>query len=130
MFNRHLIIQNNNSEYLYLYIDNFYEFSKEFDKNVSDRKTLSELIEKYINDHNVKFNGLKVFLVASGIVISYVILSNPVNEWKSNNIPLVEYMNSINKIHILNEKKDDTEIIKELVNQKISSDLPIKEIKK
>ena len=76
MFNRHLIINNGKSEDLYLYIDNYYEFSTDLLNSKIRRNTMFDIIYKYINLKKINFNGNKIFLVFKGIVIGYVLTNN------------------------------------------------------
>lgn len=75
MFYKYEIKTENNKEVLYLYVDDNYEFSKEFMNN-SGSNDLYSKIKKYISDMKIKFNGVKICLVVSGIVITLLLSSN------------------------------------------------------
>lgn len=127
MFNRHLIIQNNNIEYLYLYINNFFEFSKELDKKVSNKRTIQEMINDYLTTNNLDFKGYKVFLVVSGIIISHIILNNNFlnkNKLKDNNSTKIDYIETIDNINIKSDY-DNSEVINDLIDKRVLINLPI-----
>jgi len=115
MFNRYLIVNNNNQESLYLYINNYYEFSSDFNSSIKKNYDLKSLIKRYIRDKHIIFNGTKVFLVVAGIVISYVIIDNsiPMNKnWISDFEPI--------------KKDDETETINDLIDTRSNINIPIR----
>ena len=68
MFNGFRVINDN---YIYLFLDNNYEFSS--DVNTKDKKQ-NKIIEEcsnYLNKHNLKFNN-RLYFVSNGIVIGYI----------------------------------------------------------
>lgn len=113
MFNRYLIIKNRNTEDLYLYMNDYYEFSSEFNSGEKLQKNLRDIVTSYIREKNIKFNGRKIFIVLSGIVISYVTLDSTIplkNSWVSDFEPII--------------KDDDrSDIIQELIDTKVELDI-------
>jgi stage II sporulation protein D len=103
MFYGHLITRDNDdNEVLYLFIDNNFEFSKEFEnKNEESRKeNLITHIKNYLKNRKIKFNGKKIFLVISGIVIGTITLGG----FKKTNLdlnikPKTEYVVSLDKFN-------------------------------
>jgi len=116
MFDRYLIVNNNNQESLYLYINNYYEFSNDFNSSIKKNYDLKSLIKRYIRDKKIIFKGTKVFLVVAGIVISYVIIDN--------NIPLDK--NWISDFEPIYEDKDHTETINDLIDTRTEINIPIR----
>jgi len=116
MFDRYLIVNNNNQESLYLYINNYYEFSNDFNSSIKKNNNLKSLIKRYIRYKKIIFKGTKVFLVVAGIVISYVIIDN--------NIPLDK--NWISDFEPIYEDKDHTETINDLIDTRTEINIPIR----
>lgn len=116
MFDRYLIVNNNNQESLYLYINNYYEFSNDFNSSIKKNYDLKNLIKKYIRDKHIIFNGTKVFLVVAGIVISYVIIDN--------NVPLDK--NWISDFEPIKEDEDKTETINDLIDTRSNINIPVR----
>lgn len=133
MFAGYKIKELDNEECLFLYIDNKYEFSKEFISNNKikrkQKKNLYNHIIDYINEHKIKFNGKKVLLILNGFLITTIILGNINNV---DNQPSYRYVHSSSIYYKYNEiiKKDDDEIsiIKEENDAKIT-ETPITEEK-
>ena len=115
MFNRYLIINNGSCEDLYLYIDNYYEFSGDLLNSKIRRNTMFDMIYKYINLKKIKFNGNKIFLVFNGIVIGYV-LTNNFNFNNPNDILYYEYIDKIRNYNNV----DKTESIPELIDNYVT----------
>lgn len=64
-----------NNQYIYLYLDNNYEFAN--DINTRDKKQ-SEIIKdtkKFIENHNIGFSD-KLYYVSNGVVIGYITKNN------------------------------------------------------
>ena len=113
MFNRYLIIRNKGVESLYLYIDDYYEFSSDFNSGAKINKNIKDVINIYIKDNKIVFNGIKVFIVLAGVVISYVILDS--------NIPIDK--NWISAFEPVIKNTDKTETINDLIDKKIEIDI-------
>lgn len=112
MFSRYLIMRHNDKESLYLYIDDYYEFSSDFNSGAKINKNLKDIIYKYIKDNKIIFNGTKVFIVLAGIVISYVILDNTIpidKHWISDFDPVIK-------------NTDKTETINDLIDKEVEID--------
>ena len=76
-------IDNNNEEVLFLYINYNYEFAN-FE---SKKKNIIKNIKDYIIEHKINFNGSKIKLVVSGIVLCTLILTrNDLINYKNNNL--------------------------------------------
>ena len=73
MFYNYKMLEVNNEEVLYLYINSMYEFSTELD-NHNKTKSIFNKITKYIKDMDIKFNGKKVMLVVNGLIVGSIIL--------------------------------------------------------
>lgn len=113
MFNRYLIIKNRNTEDLYLYMNNYYEFSSEFNSGEKRQKNLRDIVTRYIREKNINFKGKKVFIVLSGIVISYVVLDSSIpltNTWVADFEPVFQ-------------DNDKSEIIQDLIDTKSEIDI-------
>jgi stage II sporulation protein D len=78
MFYKHLIIDKENEETLYLFIDFNYEFSFDFDLKSKKEKiqTLYEQVIHYIKDKKINFKAGKIFLVVGGLVIGSLFIQN------------------------------------------------------
>ena len=68
MFNGFKIL---NKDYIYLYLDNRYEFAS--DKNTKERKeqTIINSTISFLNNHNLSFDK-RVYFVSNGNVIGYI----------------------------------------------------------
>lgn len=113
MFNRYLIIRNKGVESLYLYIDDYYEFSSDFNSGAKINKNIKDVINIYIKDNKIVFNGIKVFIVLAGVVISYVILDS--------NIPIDK--NWISDFEPVIKNTDKTETINDLIDKEVEIDI-------
>ena len=72
----HKIKKLNNEEVLFLYIDNQYEFAREFTKKKAKSQKLIKQVEKYTKRRKIEFNGVKIFLVVNGIALVSVLSLN------------------------------------------------------
>lgn len=125
MFYKHLIVKNGDGEeVLYLFINNNFEFSKEFgNQNEVERKeSMFARVKHYLKTRRVKFDGTKIFLVVSGVVIGTILLSNAtIRPLDINPTPKSQYMVSLDKFDeikipdknnieiVIPIQKDDTE---------------------
>lgn len=114
MFNRHLVIDNGSEQNLYLYVDNYYEFSSELLNSKVRKNIMFDMINKYIKLKKINFNGNKIFLVYNGIVIAYV-LTNNIDLNSPNDIIHYEYVEKLRNYY----NDDNTELIKELIDNYI-----------
>ena len=71
MIDNYKIKNKNNEEVLFLYINYSYEFGN-FNNN---KRGIIKVIKDYIKEHRIDFNGTKIKLVVSGIVLCTLILS-------------------------------------------------------
>lgn len=117
MFYKHFINENNDE--LYLFIDNNFEFSKELtNKNfIEKNESILDNVKKYLKEKNIKFNGKKILLVSSGIVVGTLFLSNPLPKTTSTNIePKVQYavsLENINDVKIPEKNNIENKIVVE-----------------
>ena len=125
MFYNYKILEVNNEEVLYLYVNSMYEFSSELDKN-NKPKSIFNKIKNYIKDMDIEFNGKKVMLVVNGLIIGSIMLitndfsninnKNTENEFISYN-ESIELDNNDN-VDIIDIDKD----IKTYLKDEISND--------
>ena len=75
MIKNYEIKKQNNEEVLYLYLDFSLEFAK---MNPSKEKTtINKEIDKYIKKNKIKFNGRKIMIMASGLLLGTCLLKSP-----------------------------------------------------
>ena len=74
MFSNYKVVNN----VLYLYVDFSCEIGNIFDKNSNNHLVYE--IKKYIKDKKIKFNGIKVVLLLSGLMLGTVYLNKPKQE--------------------------------------------------
>ena len=108
MFYNYKILEVNNEEVLYLYVNSIYEFSSELG-HFNRPKTIFNKVTDYIKDMNIKFEGKKVMLVVNGIIIGSIMLIN--NDFKD-----IDNKNMKNEFISYNEtidldKNDNIDII-------------------
>lgn len=68
MFNGYRIL---NSNYLYLFLDNNYEFGNDVNTREEKENKIKEECRKFINIHNLNFKD-RLYFVSNGIVIGYI----------------------------------------------------------
>lgn len=71
MFYKYLISNVNNNEILYLFLDNRYELSSEFSKDI-EKNSIQDKIQKYIKNNKINFNSGKIYLVSNNIIAASV----------------------------------------------------------
>ena len=71
MFYKYLISNINNNEILYLFLDNRYELSSEFPKDI-EKNSIQDKIQKYIKNNKINFNSGKIYLVSNNIIAASV----------------------------------------------------------
>lgn len=130
MFYNHLIINNeNDEEVLYLFVNNNFEFSKEFsNKNKLEKKSsLLFSVMQYIKRRRINFNGKKILLVVSGIVIGTIILSNiKQTETALATTPRIEYVISLDDLNkVIIPSKNNIEIISPTKEEPVKIEKPI-----
>ena len=108
MFYNYKILEVNNEEILYLYVNSIYEFSSEF--NYSNKpKSVFRKVKNYIKDMDIKFNGKKVMLVVNGLIIgSIMLITNDFSNINEQNIDN-EYISYNETIDL--DKNDNVDII-------------------
>ncbi len=113
MFYKYKIINKENNDYLYLFMNFNDEFSYDFLLQKTNEKVhnMYKKIITYINNNNINFKGGKVFLVVGGIVIGTLLISNlNLNEPKESINHNYQY---IQKIDIVKPNLIEEEIVKE-----------------
>jgi len=105
------------------------DFSQEFAKIKSDnkKKSINKIVEDFIKENKIKFNGKKVGIIVGGILVATIILSKPtINNNTFNNLK-PNY-----PIQLIADKGIDLEIPKptEEINTKISQPLEKHKLKR
>lgn len=134
MFYNYKILDVDNEEVLYLYVNSMYEFSSELDKSNKPR-SIFDKINKYIKDMDISFSGKKVMLVVNGIIIGTLVLvtndflnTNKKNQYISykeivdidedDNIDLIDKDNELSSFVKNNVSVNDSYIISNFVKMK------------
>lgn len=122
MFYNYKVLNVNNEEILYLYVNSIYEFSSELDHS-NKPKSIFNKVRDYIDIMNIKFNGKKVILVVNGLIIaSIVMITNDFSNLDKNN-NVISYKENIDI-----DVKDNIDVIdinsdtKGFTNNEISND--------
>lgn len=68
MFNGFKKVNNN---YIYLYLDNNYEFSNDINTKEKKQNEIIKDTKEFLRLHNLNFNN-RVYYVSNGIVIGYI----------------------------------------------------------
>lgn len=68
MFNGFKII---NKDYIYLYLDNKYEFSSDINTKENKENKIIDDAKEFLKDHNLSFNK-RLYFVTNGVVIGYI----------------------------------------------------------
>ncbi len=70
MFYRHVVLQEQGQEVLYLYLTNTYEFAQDLKSSqLPKNESITNRVENYIKNRGIKFHGNKVYLVVDGIIV-------------------------------------------------------------
>lgn len=134
MFYNYKILDVDNEEVLYLYVNSMYEFSSELDKS-NKPKSIFDKMNKYIKDMDISFSGKKVMLVVNGIIIGTLVLvtndflnTNKKNQYISykeivdidedDNIDLIDKDNELSSFVENNVSVNDSYIISNFVKIK------------
>lgn len=96
MFYNYQILNVNDEEVLYLYVNSMYEFSSELGKE-KKQETLLNKVNNYIHIMDISFHGQKVMLVVNGIIIASLILMPNVLAKSNNNQRLYKEIIDIDK---------------------------------
>jgi len=75
MFYKYLIVNEDNKQVLYLYVNDVFEFSSD---NINDdiNNNIYHKVHNYLNRSGISFNGNKVCFVKSGIILASIDLSD------------------------------------------------------
>lgn len=68
MFNGFKIL---NKDYIYLYLDNRYEFASDINTKERKEQTIINSTISFLNNHNLSFDK-RVYFVSNGTVIGYI----------------------------------------------------------
>ena len=127
MIQNHKLKYENGEEVLYLYLDFSYEFSKELGEFSS---SIFSSIKNYLKRLKKEFNGKKVVIVCSGIIIATLSLN--VGMMKENKVTANDDILYITSVHFENpniEKAKIEEKEEEVKNEQNASDSVQKETK-
>lgn len=137
MFYRYNIVNVDGSDILYLYVDFNFEIANELG-NINKKQSIVDKVSKYIRSMNIKFNGKKVYIIASGIIMASllfmnnnVILNSKTTNATNNIITTEIYKKPIEKEETI--KDPNVEMIKEVepeivIEEKIEQVIPPKVI--
>lgn len=95
MFYKSSISNINDQEILYLFFQNNYEFSNEFNNNGIIKKNIIDNVKNYIINNNISFSGNSIYLVSQGIIFGTIKLDN---ELVNTHIPIPEKLEIIDII--------------------------------
>lgn len=118
MFYKHLIIDDDDTRKLYLFIDFNYEFSRDFKNKGKKAKieTLYEKVYKYIKDKKIDFDDGKVFLVVGGLIIGTLFLQGyQHSEVKDSLEPKYTYVEQVN---IFSDNKNENIFVPPITENK------------
>jgi len=97
MFYNYKILNVNDEEILYLYVNSMFEFSSELG-NTKKQEILSNKVNDYIHIMDINFNGKKVMFIVNGLIIaSLVLMPKVLAENNDNNQILYKEMIDMNK---------------------------------
>lgn len=68
MFNGFKIL---NKDYIYLYLDNKYEFASDINTKERKEQTIINNTISFLNSHNLSFDK-RIYYVSNGVVIGYI----------------------------------------------------------
>lgn len=108
MFYGYLVLNVNNEEVLYLYLNNYEEFSNEFNSSLK-KENLYDRIVNYIKEHRIKFNGKKVMFVVNGLIIGSLALASTTFNNIDDNIKPYPFLNIGSNYIIENNNKPNIE---------------------
>lgn len=116
MFYNYKILNSNNEEILYLYVNSIYEFSSELERKNKETSILN-MIHDYIDAMDINFIGKKVMLVVNDIIIANLTLDQNFINYKEmidldkkDNVDIIDYEKEI-KSFIQDELKTYNEHI-------------------
>lgn len=58
-------------DYVYLYLDNNYEFANDINTKLKKQNKIVEECRNYLNEHNIKASN-RIYFISKGIVIGYI----------------------------------------------------------
>ena len=112
MFYKYLISNVNDKEVLYLFLDNRYEISSEFSKDIKE-DSIQNKIKSYIKKNNINFNKGTIYLVTNNIIVASINYNNDeftkVKEYidiknSDDNLEIIDVTNINNRERILIKK--------------------------
>ena len=75
MFYKYLISNVKDKEVLYLFLDNRYEMSNEFSKDIKE-DSIQNKIKSYIKENDINFNKGPIYLVTNNIIAASINYNN------------------------------------------------------
>ena len=109
MFYKYLISNVSDKEVLYLFLDNRYEISSEFSKDIKE-DSIQNKIKSYIKKNNINFNKGTIYLVTNNIIAASINYNNDeftkVKEYidiknSDDNLEIIDVTNINNRERIL-----------------------------
>lgn len=76
MFYKNYISNVNGQDILYVFFQNSYEFSEEFNTGGMLNKNIVGAIKDYINDNHIQFRGNLAYLVSQNIILAKLNITN------------------------------------------------------
>ena len=92
MFYKYLIVNENNKQVLYLYVNDIFEFSKDNEETNIETHNIYQKVYNYLNRSNISFTGNKVCFVKNGIILATIDLS----DYDINNNTFIEIIDASN----------------------------------
>lgn len=104
MFYKYLLVNENGSDFLYLYVNDAFEFAKDFDgDNSTDNSGIYNKVNQYIKRSNIDFKGSKVCFVKSGVILGTINL----DDFDFNHQTMVEIIDSDNSDKFIDFEKSN-----------------------
>ena len=112
MFYKYMVVTTDNSDVLYLYLNNTEEFSKDFDEeNYKQDLSFYRKIYNYIENMGITFNGKRISIVVNDIVIATIDM-NDYNEITDEFVEILDTDSSRFKFIDLNHSSGIIEKVK------------------
>ena len=119
----------NNEPILYLHFD----FSNEIGGFKDKKKTIENLIKKYIKDNKINFKGVKIAIVVSGVLMGTLLLNEPIQDIEYYSPSVMEtIVTETTSNEIVKEEKEEVieESKEEIKEEEIKVEKPKEETKK
>lgn len=124
MFYKYLLVNENNSPILYLYVDDNFEFSNDINNTDSYFSNVYHKVYNYLTRMNIPFSGDKISFVRNGIIIGSVNLSD--YDFSYNRLVEIIDSNSSDKLIALEKSSGIIEQLKleEYIFGVVSGEMP------